>query len=70
MKQQHTLMKYDPATCEEQPYPSHAEQWREWHGQQTAWLYNPWTGDQRAAIDVGSDIAGFLILPLGENVYI
>jgi hypothetical protein len=69
MRQQHTLMRFDPATREEQPYPSHADQWREWHGKRTAWLYNPWTGTQRRAEDVGSDVTGLLIVPPDEPVY-
>ncbi len=69
MKQQHSLMKFDPATKEERPYPSEADQWRDWHGHKTAWLYNPWTGEQRKAEDVGSDITGQLIIPPGEPVY-
>lgn len=68
MKQQHTLMRFDPATGEPKPYPSHADQWREWHGK-AAWLFNPWTGDRRLADDVGSDVLGFLITPPGEPVY-
>jgi len=68
-KQQHTLMNFDPATMEEKPYPSHAEQWRDYHGHGTAWLYNPWTGKQRDARDVGSDTKGSLIIPPGEPVY-
>jgi hypothetical protein len=59
-------MRYDPATGAERPYPSHAEQWREWHGYATAWLFNPWTGDRRDARDVGSDVLGRVILPPGE----
>jgi hypothetical protein len=69
MKQQQELMKYDPATRDEKPYPSHAEQWRDWHGHKTAWLYNPWTGEQRKAEDVGSDTIGLLIIPPNEPVY-
>lgn len=69
MKQQHTLMKFDPATGEPKPYPSHADQWRDWHGKATAWLFNPWTGTRREAGDVGSDIQGQLILPPGEPLY-
>ncbi len=68
-RQQHTLMRFDPATGIEQPYPSHAEQWREWHGRCTAWLCNPWTGERRDARDVGSDPFGQLIVPPGEPVY-
>lgn len=69
MKQQHTLMKFDPATGEQEPYPSHADQWREWHGEATAWLFNPWSGERRGAGDVGSDTSGHLIVPPGEPVY-
>ena len=69
MKQQRELMKYDPATRDENPYPSHAAQWRAWHGHKTAWLYNPWTGEQRKAEDVGSDTTGLLIIPPNEPVY-
>jgi hypothetical protein len=66
--QQQALMKYDPATGEERPYPSHAAQWRDWHGHGTAWLVNPWTGARRDARDVGSDVNGLLIVPYGEPV--
>lgn len=69
MRQQHTLMKFCPATRTPQPYPSHAEQWRKYHGKETAWLFNPWTGEQRDARDVGSDTFGHLIVPPGEPVY-
>lgn len=58
---QSELMKFDPATGEPRPYPSHAEQWRKWHGHGCAWLFNPWTGERRDARDVGSDTAGRLI---------
>lgn len=57
---QSTLMKFDPATGAEKPYPSEAEQWRKYHGA-TAWLFNPWTGVRRLAEDVGSDPKGLLI---------
>lgn len=60
---QSELMQYDPATGEQRPYPSHAGQWREYNGKQTAWLYNPWTGKRRNALDVGSDVCGLLISP-------
>ncbi len=68
MKQQHTLMKFDPATGAEKPYPSHAEQWRKYHGA-AAWLFNPWTGTRRRAWDVGTDVFGLLVLPPGEPLY-
>jgi len=61
---QKTLMKFDPATGEQRPYPSHASQWREWFGK-TAWLFDPWTGRRRDARDVGSDLQGLLIVPSG-----
>ena len=68
---QDILMKFDPATGEERPYPSHAAQWREWHGVGTAWLFDPWTGRRRDARDVGSDVRGLLIVPartLGKDM--
>lgn len=61
---QNILMKFDPATGEERPYPSHAAQWREWHGG-TAWIFDPWTGRRRDARDVGGDVHGLLIAPAG-----
>lgn len=65
-EQQYTIMKVDPATGEDKPYPSHAEQWRIYHGKATAWLFNPWSGTRRLAGDVGTDTFGYLILPPGE----
>jgi hypothetical protein len=52
------IMKYDPATGEPNPYPSHAAQWRYWNGEYCAWLFNPWTGILRSATDVGQDLQG------------
>lgn len=60
MSYQESLMKFDPADGTAKPYPSHAAQWRDYHGQ-LAWLYNPWTGTTRHAADVGSDPFGKLI---------
>lgn len=68
MKQQYSLMKFDPANGTPNPYPSHAQQWRDWHGG-VAWLLNPWTGERRDARDVGSDVFGLLIVPAGEPVF-
>ena len=68
MRQQHTLMKFDPATGAEKPYPSEAAQWRKYHGAE-AWLFNPWTGTRRRAWDVGTDVFGLLVLPPGEPLY-
>lgn len=67
--QQQALMTFDPATGETKPYPSHAEQWREWHGYGTAWLFNPWTGGRRNAGDVGTDVLGRLIQPPTEPLH-
>jgi hypothetical protein len=55
-------MRFDPQYRTPNPYPSHAAQYRKWHGL-TAWLYNPWTGDKRLPTDIGSDVQGFLIVP-------
>lgn len=60
MSQDQTMM-YCPATGAAQPFPSHAQQWRDHHGK-TAWLFNPWTGDRRSAMDVGTDIQGRAIV--------
>lgn len=68
-KQQQSLMKFDPATGEERPYPSHAAQWRDWHGHDTAWLFNAWTGERRDARMVGTDTTGLLIIPPDEPIY-
>lgn len=65
--QQSTVMKYDPATGWGRPYPSYADQWRQFNGA-TAWLFNPWTGARRTAEDVGSDVFGLLILPAVETL--
>lgn len=54
---QDKLLKFDPATGEVSPYPSHAQQYRDYHGC-AAWLFNPWTGDKRNPLDVGSDVFG------------
>lgn len=67
--QQQALMRFDPATGEGKPYPSHAEQWRKWHGYRTAWLFDPWTGARRSAGDVGTDTVGQLIQPPTEPLY-
>lgn len=67
-QQQQALMFFDPATRDKQPYPSHAAQWRKYWGA-LAWLYNPWSGEQRKAGDVGSDPFGHLIKPQNEPLY-
>lgn len=73
MKQQYSMMKIDPATGAKRPYPSHARQWREYHGR-VAWVYDPWQNPRelpslRRAEDIGSDPFGVLILPSGESLY-
>lgn len=65
--EQDKLMEFDPATGEKRPYPSHAEQYRQWHGK-VAWLFNPWTGEKRSAQDVGSDTFGRAISPIGAKL--
>lgn len=70
VQEHHSLMKFDPATGDEKPYPSHAAQWRDWHGHATAWLFNPYTGIRRDARDVGSDMRGYLIYPANEPMII
>lgn len=55
------LMKYDPVTGDENPFPSEAKQYRKWHGP-VAFLYNPYTGEKRAASDIGTDVFGHLII--------
>jgi len=57
---QQQRMRYDPVTGHHHPYPSHAAQYREFHGK-VAWMYNPWTRAQRDARDIGSDVTGLLI---------
>ena len=54
---QDNLMKFDPATGESMPFPSHAQQYRDYHGE-VAWLFNPWTGSKRNPLDIGSDVFG------------
>lgn len=57
---QQKLMKFSPSVGDPKPYPSHAKQWRDYNGDR-AFLYNPWTGEQRNSRDVGSDPFGLLI---------
>ena len=68
MAQQQPLMRFDPATGCPTPYPSHAQQWRDFNGAM-AWLFNPWTGTRRHAADVGSDVYGTLIRPPDESLF-
>lgn len=63
---QEQLMMYCPAFRNPQPYPSHAKQYREFHGR-VAWIFNPWTGEPRWPHDVGTDPFGELILTPEES---
>lgn len=55
------LMIFDPATGKKNPYPSHAQQWREYYGE-VAFIYNPFTGNLRDARDIGTDTFGHCIV--------
>ena len=59
---QNSRMLYDPVEGidKRQPYPSHAAQYRAYHGN-VAWLYNPWNGLKIDPRDIGSDVLGLLI---------
>jgi hypothetical protein len=50
-----------PATGKENPYPSEAKQWRQYHGK-CAWLYDPYTGTKRDPRDIGTDTFGHLLV--------
>jgi len=56
------VMRFDPADGTPKPSPDYAKPWRSYHGN-LAWLYNPWSGVARDAIDVGNDVYGYLITP-------
>jgi len=56
-------MKYDPVTgISPYPGPFLPEAYRSYHVP-VAWLFNPWTGEKRDPLDVGTDPAGHLIAP-------
>lgn len=55
------MMLFDPRDCSDKPYPSHAQQFRDYHGMD-AWLFNPWTGTKRHVSDIGTDPTGILIV--------
>lgn len=63
---QNELMMFDPVDGSPKPYPSHADQYRKWHGK-VAWLFNPLTGQKRDPRDIGSDVQGFLIVPVTNS---
>lgn len=56
------LMLFDPISGIEKPYPSHAAQYRQYHGM-LAWIHNPWTGTKRSASDITEDPTGYWIMP-------
>ena len=58
-------MRFDPTNRTPEPYPSQADQYRDWHGD-VAWLFNPWTGEARDPRDIGSEVNGVAIIPDGE----
>ena len=68
MRQQHTVMMFDPAFGTEKPFPSDAGQYRGFHGPR-AWLFDPWTGKRRTVAEIGLDVNGQLIVPEGEKIY-
>ena len=53
-------MNFNPLPREREPYPSHATQFRKYHGK-AAWLCNPWIGKARDPHDIGTDVEGLLI---------
>ena len=58
---QDSIMQFDPVTREEKPFPSHAMQYRQYHGNFT-WNYNPWTGSLRFQTDIVNDPCGLNII--------
>lgn len=55
-------MLFDPATGKQFPYPADPYEYRNYHGPM-AWLYNPYTGDARNPLDIGTDVFGYAIVP-------
>lgn len=56
---QKRLMQFNPETGVEALEPIFAEAWRKQN--KGAWLFNPWTGVKREAIEIGDDVFGFRI---------
>ena len=56
------LMLYDPIRGIPKPYPSEAEQFRE-YTKHEAWYYDPYTGYNRSPDEISSDPVGHLIVP-------
>lgn len=57
---QDSIMRFCPMTGDENCYPTHSKQWRDYHGE-AAWIFNPWTGKMRVAHDIASDVFGVAI---------
>ena len=64
---QTTKMLFCPVSGERGPVPDSAVAWREQH-QMQAWIFNPWTGEQRDPRGIEQDVDGRLILPPGEKL--
>ena len=58
---QEQTMIVDPRDRSLKPYPSHAAQFREYHGED-AWLYNPWANKKRDTRDIATDVLGVAIV--------
>lgn len=54
---QDAVMLFDPVTKGDKPFPSHAMQYRYYHGM-IPWNYNPWTGSSRYSDDIRVDPCG------------
>lgn len=62
---QTTKMLYCPTTGKPGPQPDTATAWRERY--RSAWLFDPWTGEARAACRIEHDPDGWLLVPPGET---
>lgn len=64
---QKSKMLFDPYYGTPDPTPNIATEWRKVIDR--PWIFNPWTGTPRNALDLDSDLYGHLILPPGEQIY-
>ena len=62
---QNALMKFDPATGEQRPYPSHAAQWRKWHGSRNGMAFRSFDGAAPRCARRRQRYTGLLIVPSG-----
>lgn len=60
-----TEMLYCPMMGTRGPLPDTAAAWREQY--RHAWVFNPWTGQQRSPIAIEQDPDGRLLIPPGET---